>query len=284
VPGRLPTFVIIGAAKCGTTSLAQQLSQHPEVFMAADKEPNFFIEQLTWSKGLDWYRSLFADAGQAKAVGEASTMYTDFPESAGAAARMAGVIPDAKLVYVVREPIARMKSLYSWYVQAGFETRSITEALLLDARYTRSTSYAFQLDQFLAHFDCDQILVVKVEDLRRDRKRFLAQICEFIGVDPSWSSGTIEIESNTFDDLRVPRAWWRAVGALVLRTHTERFVPDVVVRHNRSSLVAKPIPSHQLELLPEHEAMLREILRPDLERLADLLGPSFEGWTSAQQG
>jgi len=134
VPGRLPTFVIIGAAKCGTTSLAQQLSQHPEVFMAADKEPNFFIEQLTWSKGLDWYRSLFADAGQAKAVGEASTMYSDFPESAGAAARMAGVIPDAKLVYVVREPIARMKSLYSWYVQAGFETRSITEALLLDAR------------------------------------------------------------------------------------------------------------------------------------------------------
>ena len=210
-------------------------------------------------------------------------MYTDFPESAGAAARMAGVIPDAKLVYVVREPIARMKSLYSWYVQVGFETRSITEALLLDARYTRSTSYAFQLDQFLAHFDCDQILVVKVEDLRRDRKRFLAQICEFIGVDPSWSSGTIEIESNTFDDLRVPRAWWRAAAPCAAH-------PYGTIRPRRRGasqpLLAgrEPIPSHQLELLPEHEAMLREILRPDLERLADLLGPSFEGWISAQQG
>lgn len=142
----LPTFVVIGAMKAGTVSLRHYLDEHPDVFVARGgtfSEPNFFVAEDNWSRGRGWYESLFDGAGQAAAVGECSPSYTWAHVYAGIPERMAQVIPAARLVYVVRDPIARMQSMYLHQVSAGRERRRAAVALL-DDRYLGPSRYGFQ--------------------------------------------------------------------------------------------------------------------------------------------
>ena len=115
----LPTFLIIGTMKGGTTSLYRYLRQHPEVFMPERKELNFFVdeyagppidppEERNWSRGITWYEHQFADAERERAVGEASANYSRHPTYPGVAERIAAVVPNVKLIYVMRNPIDRV--------------------------------------------------------------------------------------------------------------------------------------------------------------------------------
>src|SRR4051812_36073420 len=101
----LPTFLVIGAAKSGTTSLHSYLDLHPRVAMSEPKEPSFFNRE-DWEIRRDWYESLFDPAAEVR--GESSTAYTRYPIVRGAPERIRALVPDAKLVYVVRDPIDRL--------------------------------------------------------------------------------------------------------------------------------------------------------------------------------
>ncbi|MBC7173545.1 MAG: sulfotransferase domain-containing protein, partial [Polyangiaceae bacterium] len=98
-PGRLPDFLIIGAAKSGTTTLFRYLINHSRVFDLAEKEPCFFDAEVNWGRGLDWYRNLFVGARDDQLCGEASTNYTRYPQVPGVPERIKRVVPDAKLIY-----------------------------------------------------------------------------------------------------------------------------------------------------------------------------------------
>src|SRR4029079_2322923 len=104
----LPTFIVIGAMKAGTTSLARYLGEHPDVFVCSPKEPQFFIESGTWDRGVAWYRELFAGGRDSIARGEASTDYSKLPRHGGVVDRIAEVAPEARIVYLVRDPIERI--------------------------------------------------------------------------------------------------------------------------------------------------------------------------------
>src|SRR5918992_1234170 len=117
----LPNFLIIGAAKAGTTSLWAYLREHPQVFMAEPKELHFFVAASNWKRGLGWYESHFDRAKGSVAVGEACGAYSRFPTHRGVPARIAGVVPDARLIYLVRHPIDRMVSNYVLNVRLGVE-------------------------------------------------------------------------------------------------------------------------------------------------------------------
>src|SRR3954454_424581 len=106
----LPKLLIIGAQKCGTTSLHTYLDAHPDVHMAAEKELDFFIEDRAWQRGLEWYATRFRD--DAGVRGESSPNYTGWPVWDGVPERAAAVIPKARLVYLVRDPIDRIESHY----------------------------------------------------------------------------------------------------------------------------------------------------------------------------
>ena len=119
----LPTFLIIGTMKGGTTSLHRYLRQHPDVFMPEQKELNFFLdeyagrpidppEERNWSRGLTWYERQFAGAEDERAVGEASANYTRYPTYPGVAERIAKIVPEMKLIYLMRNPIDRVLSHY----------------------------------------------------------------------------------------------------------------------------------------------------------------------------
>ena len=104
--GTLPTFLVIGSMKCGTTSLHDYLARHPDVFMSAVKEVNFFVLERTWDKGIDWYRAQFY--GRYQVRGEASQNYTKRHEfEPGVAERIRSLLPNVKLIYIVRDPVAR---------------------------------------------------------------------------------------------------------------------------------------------------------------------------------
>src|SRR5687767_12965591 len=102
----LPNLVVIGAQKCGTSGLHYYLGLHPEISTSEPKELNFFIAERNWPRGLDWYRSRFD--GAAKVRVDASPNYSAYPQHTGVPERMADVIPSARLLYMVRDPIDRI--------------------------------------------------------------------------------------------------------------------------------------------------------------------------------
>ena len=104
--GALPNLIVIGAQKCGTSGLHYYLGLHPEISISNPKELNFFIAERNWPRGLDWYRAQF-DATAPVRV-EASPNYTAYPQHKGVPERMAEVVPDARLIYIVRDPIERI--------------------------------------------------------------------------------------------------------------------------------------------------------------------------------
>ena len=131
----LPTFVVIGAMKAGTVSLCRYLDDHPAVFLGRGGtfgEPNYFVAEQNWPRGRDWYESLFdgADgADKAAAIGECSPSYSWAHAFRGVPERMAQVVPQARLIYVVRDPIARMATETPGQARPALATRSAHRAV-----------------------------------------------------------------------------------------------------------------------------------------------------------
>jgi hypothetical protein len=179
----LPNVIIIGAAKCGTTSLHMYLDAHPEIAMARVKETEFFISDGTQAHGLDWYAAHFDASLPVR--GESSTNYTNLPRSGGAATRMREVVPDARLIYLVRDPFHRMESHYVHQRASGTEHKTFDQALREPTNpYLSISKYATQLAPFLAQYPDRQILVESQERLLSRRGEVLTRIFRFLDVDP----------------------------------------------------------------------------------------------------
>jgi hypothetical protein len=271
----LPGFFIIGAQKSGTSTLHHLLQQHPQAYLCDPKEPHFFSDPSIGAKGEDWYRSLFAAAGDAIAVGEASTTYSMYPHYSGVVERVTSLVAEPKLIYLLREPIARMRSAYLHALTWGSETRSIAQALTEDPRYLLSTSYAMQAEQWLAAVPRDALLLLSLEELESDPTAVLSRACSFLGIDNTWRPAqAVATVMNPSEGKRPPRAWWRTIGDLALRTGNTHRVPDWMVRLNEgdSALVRREVAAAELVLPPSVVAQLHRALRVDSARLAKLWG------------
>ena len=235
------TFLLIGAMKAGTTSLYRYLSNHPQVFMSSPKELDYFVTELNLDRGLDWYLSHFAEARNDQvAIGEASTSYTKHPMYPGVAERVAALLPDVKLVYVVREPIARMKSHYLHELSKGREKKPINEALLNDPRYITCSSYAMQLEQYLEHFDRARILVVTAEELGAQRDRTVGKVLEHLGVSTSWRDPVLDRSFNTTDRRRVIRPFEHRLRRVPGFKQAMRITPKAL-KHRVRRFTTRPI-------------------------------------------
>lgn len=184
--GRLPNLVIIGAMKCGTSSLHRYLDLHPQIQMSNDKELDFFIEEKNWIKGEAWYRSHFKS--EADVVGESSPNYTKYPFFSGVPEKMHTMIPNAKLIYIVRDPIKRIASHYLHQYTDRVERRTLEEALStqIHNHYLETTRYGFQLRQYLRYYSRENILLLSLEDMQKHRLSVLKRVFEFLDVDPSF--------------------------------------------------------------------------------------------------
>jgi hypothetical protein len=283
----LPTFIVIGAMKAGTTSLYHYLRNHEQIFMPKVKELDFFAEGANWSRGLDWYRQQFIGAGNAVARGEASTLYTKYPQYDGVPERIAGVVPDVRLVYLVRDPIVRMRSHYQHRVALGAETAPPEVALLENPIYLAYSRYALQLQRYLDHFPLEQLLVVTSEALRHERAAAVRQVYEFLGVDPTHSPPALETEFyRTAERRSYPPIVWSA--RQFLKRHVpqakraKEFVDSMMARRTASSSgsgSAQPsAPPADKVISSQLRERLTELLCDDVAELRRYMSPQFDGW------
>jgi len=276
--GTLPTFLIIGAMKSGSTTLYNHLRQHPDIFLPAYKEPEFFVAEKTWSRGLSWYSSLFAEAGDSIAVGEASTSYTKFTEFDGVPARIASVLPQAQLVYVLREPLARMRSMYQHQVLTGRERRPIDLALLEDDRYIGPSLYAENIRRYLDHFPREQLHLMLTDDLQADPVEAVRGVTTFLGLsdEPDFvPESRVDLRTS---DRRADRRLKSRVRGLAPVEVAFRRAPGPVQDALRRLTTRPTEPTTPTLPSPATERALLDRLQPDLLELHCLLGDNFAAW------
>ena len=282
----LPNLLIIGAAKCGTTSLHFYLDQHPDVLMARphdtprrEKEMRFFWRE-DWRERLGWYEQHFDPTVPVR--GEATPSYTHYPFLPDVPRRIHAVIPETKLIYVVRDPIDRIVAHWAQTQEDGDRT-SLEEAL---ADYDRpdhslvcASKYATQLEQYLEYFAPEQLLVLDMHELSTSRVATIERTFRFLGVDESYRSPGFESQLNTRRD---KKAITRP-GQLLL---DRAFVPlgrtlPVGIRH-RAAPVLRGLLSRSVGTPPLEErtaAALKELLRPEVARFRCLTGMEFATWS-----
>jgi Sulfotransferase domain len=204
-----PNLFIVGAARAGTTSLAHHLSMHPDVFMSPVKEPHFFAEAGPSSfipsidppiKDVGAYLRLFRDRGEATWAGEASTSYLWDPLCPERLYNASD--GSARILIVLREPVARAHSHYLNNVRNGMETRSFADALDVeeslseqrwgsDPTYIAGSLYAQPVARYLETFR-RQVRIDFYEEMFRDLPRHFADICAFLDIPPFSGAMTSE--------------------------------------------------------------------------------------------
>jgi hypothetical protein len=301
--GRVPDFFIVGHEKSGTTALFKMLRQHPQVFMPDDKEPRFFSSDIKavrptsdvgeHPRTLEQYLALFAGVPADLRAGEASPQYIRSP---GAAARIAELQPNARIIAILREPASFLRSIHLARVQSALEPeRDMRRALALEDErrqgrrlpgnadtpawllYSDHVRYVEQLRRYHAVFAPEQILVLIYEDYRRDNRAALSQVLEFLDVDPAVEIAPIEARRESLTAvrlmplhhisrrLRLARHRPEQVGSLA-RT-VSRLTPDSAQRLWRRA-VYKPPPPPDPELMLE----LRRRFKPEVQALGEHLG------------
>lgn len=265
----LPTFIIIGAMKCGTTSMYRHLDAHPEVWMSKKKELDFFIAEKNYPRGVDWYASHFACEG-AKAYGEASPNYTKYPEIAGVPERMHRLLPDVKLIYMLRDPVERTASHYAHNYIKGAATDPVETLTPFEGNhYVESSMYGLQLSRYLAYYPLERIRVITLEELRQKPQETLQATFRFIGVD----DGFLPADPSEVHHQTSSKAMRVALRQRVANPWLRR-----VLRWLPSRMLRRWLPSEPPPLSEALQGQLRTYLADDVQRLRALTGRDFAEW------
>jgi hypothetical protein len=302
----LPTFLVLGAMKAGTTALYRMLDAHPDVFMSPVKEPNFFafagrdpdfrapidrrpdgINHASITDR-DAYEALFADADSKQPRGEASHTSLYWPNAAATIERL---VPAARLVAILRNPVERAYSEYMHFVRDGDEPISdFGEALDAEpkriaarwamGRYVDRGRYDEQLARYLDRFDRDQLLVLLHDDLVADPEGVAARLFAHVGADPTAEP----VLGRRVNASGIPHNRWlhRALTTLQpVREALAPVLPDAFVN------AANALKNRNLDKPPLHPAVrarLEATFRPHIERLASMLDRDLSQWHSASPG
>lgn len=291
--GRWPDFIVIGAMKSGTTSLFETLCNHPRLFMCEPKEPMFFSRDPVFERGYDWYRSLFAGAGVDQLAGEASTCYSRYPHFGDPAERIHAVLPDVKLIYMLRHPVERAYSHYGHEAQYGRTYDSFEQALERDPSIIDASLYMMQIEQYLRFFDRGQMFIVTLDDYKKDASSVLAGVQRFLGLDvvdvssveasSANRAGDVVVEKQLTARLRGFRRWpgVKQVADLVpgpVRQWVLRRAVDAAAEGGAGRKIKE---AYRSGLAPLTEATRRRLLERFEQPTRDLevfLGREFPAW------
>lgn len=285
-----PNFFIVGAAKCGTTSLANNLRQHPQIFMSPRKEPFYFVKDAGY-KDFNEYMALFKSAGDAKAIGEASTGYL-FDEDAPSAIKKQ--FPDAKIIIMLRNPVDMAFSYWNYMHIIGNESKSFEEAVSELERNYRKTEdfrrtslgwwasylyleralYYSQVKKYFDVFGKEKVRVYILEEFMNNQKGSYRSIFEFLGVDEDFTPDFKK--SNEGGELRS-----EFIKKLLLVKHPflKRLMPvDYRAKIKDFFLNINIKKGNKPELNPETRKKLEAFFREDMDKLEDLLDRTIPAW------
>ncbi|MEQ3651083.1 sulfotransferase [Hyphomonas sp.] len=274
-----PDAIVIGAMRAGTTALYRVFLECGLVAVPECKETDFYLSQSNYSRGTNWYRKQFRNS--ALPWVDFCPNYTKRDMFPGAAARTFENAPNAKLIFIARDPVARAESQYKHtYMHSAslpapsevFDTSEGEHILMV-------SKYAYQLEPYYEYWSKDDILIVDFNNLLNQSSAVMERIGQHIGLSPSAidSLGSLPI-ANTGEDLRKMPRWWgqmrdTAIGRYV-RTHS----PRVLIDSMRSAVKTdKAVP------VPEFDDKLRSVLakklKSDAVRFRELTGKPFRGWS-----
>ncbi len=283
-----PNLFIIGAAKCGTTSLHHFLAGHPDIFMSPIKEPGFFVPEFRYHpKDPDWYLSLFADAMDVRYAGESSTHYTKRPLFEGVAQRLHAFSPDARMIYLMRDPIDRAISHY-WHntrsVRPEFrEERPMLEALTQDPLYMAYGDYAMQLESWLELFGPEAVLTLVYEEVIRDPGTLLSGTLAWLGLPAPSGEPRLEQRNARPDTIHTSRG----LGLLERFRHSalwDRVAPWVPRgwKERASHMATRETAPKQEDQSAEVGERLRSVAREQVRRTELLLGRELPLWATTR--
>ena len=295
----LPTFLILGAGKAGTTSLYYYLSQHPQIFMSTPKEPPFF--QIEYERGPTYYWDAYFSGyrGQNQA-GEAAHHNLHLPY---VTPRIAATVPDARLMVICRDPVERALSAYWHNVTRGAERSSFEDAIDKNLRrletgpwfndeleaklyetavksrgtkeftytsYVDSGYYAVHIERYAATFGQERIKVLFFDDLTRDPQGTTAQAFRFLALEP------IEIRDSKAQNQPMAPGLAKLVSKIAEIPAVRRVPLAWRARIRRGLGVA--FKSSKPKLNPAMRQMLADHYRPHNARLAALTGRNLDHW------
>ncbi len=283
----LPNFLIIGGVRCGTTSLYKYLLQHEDVFMPAKKEPDYFAWmdepapeyfKTAVTNFLD-YSALFDEAEQ-QAIGEASAIY--LYKADVTVDRIAALLPDVKLIAILRHPADRAFSQYRMSVRVGAETLpTFREALMVEDErveegaspifhYRRQSLYYPKLARFTERFMRDRLFLLTFDEFVADTAGVVRRIFDFLDVDPRFTPNVERIYNATrAQPASLPRRMERKMRVLFGRTRRES--PELRIRRRRLKAVED-------KLKPAVREELIEYFRPDVQATSELLSRDLSYW------
>jgi Sulfotransferase domain len=292
-----PTFFIVGAPKAGTSSMAHYLRQHPSLFLPDRKDVPFFGSDLDYRRpqpSRAEYLAQFGAAGEGELAGDACTSYL---QSRRAAAEIAEFEPSARIVIMLREPVAAMRSMHGHlcYLRSedieSFEGALEAEParaagarlpagvrLVGDLQYRDVFTYAPKVRLFLDHFGRDRVLVLLFDDLREDPLGAARQVYEFLGVDPTFVPDLEAVNARKSTRLgwlhslamNPPEGLLRLFNRLTPKALHGRLIP-LLTRLNTRAASAP-------ELDPALRGALELKAAPDLAELAELIERDLSAW------
>jgi hypothetical protein len=263
-----PDFITIGAMKCGTSTLHDQLNRHASLYMTDPKEPNFFSDDDVYKQGTEWYYSLFDDALGNQLKGESSTHYTKLPTYQHTVERMAELCPDVKCIYLMRNPVDRLVSHYIHEWTQKEISCDIDKAISSRSELVDYGRYFFQLNPFLDVFGKSAVLPVFLERMSRKPQTQLMEIFDFLGVKehPIWDNG---LQSNVSSE-RLRESRWRdmLLDNSVARAMRRKLVPKSIRTAVKLLWTVKERPV----LGDDTRKHVEGIFDEDLSRLGEMLG------------
>jgi hypothetical protein len=302
----LPNFLMIGAAKSGTSSLYAYLRQHPQVFLSEIRECEFFalegqtldfkgpgdrIAYRRYVTTLENYQALFKRTGNRAAVGECSDLYLYSP---AAAKRIRHYLPGAKLIVMLRNPVDRAHSQYRQFVRDGREPlRTFEEALA--AEETRIASdwhphwhlktrgfYSSQIETYLGLFPREQLAIHLYDDFESNPSSVIQALFSFLEVDPTF----VPDMSLRYNISGTPRSrLLHAVLArpLALKDLLKPVLPASVRHRVRARLMNRNLIPERTKMAQETRSALTSLYRDDVLRLQALIGRDLSGWLTASK-
>ena len=272
-----PHFIVIGAQKCGTTTICRELERHPQVAMFPNKEAHFF--SFRYGRGLEWYEGLF-DGLDGEVFGEGSPSYTTGEFSALAASRIASDLPEVKLIFIARHPLHRLPSGYVQLFDSNLNPGTFEEELRRSPKLVPASCFHARLETYKSLFPAESLHVMFLEDLKEDYRGELARLFEFIGVDPSFAENPPLTPQNTRAHKRVDRSVLRRARRSTHFLNLSWAIPRTV----RRALI--PLFRRKIEVdvswTPELHEYAVERIREDAERFLEANGKPRDFWDWGQ--
>lgn len=285
---RRPNLFCVGAMKSGTTYFSQLVGSHPEIFICSPREPCFFVDPMQlrrvwpymWRCGFwrseDAYLQLFADAGKAKYLGDASTPYS---ASRDVAPRIHRFAPESRILYVMRDPVERTICHY-WHAVNHFgEIRKPLAAIRDDPYYMTVSHYARQLAPYLDYFGPQRVYTLTFEELVARPVATVQSIYAWLGVDAAFAPPEIGIPRNvTPDTVTQVRGWVLALSRTALWRRIRPYRPEALRKLMASLAVRRVCPADVS--MSSVVDFLRPTQREQTRELSRLLNRGFPEWTT----